>query len=60
MKTYKITYYLKPEADNINITISAKSYEYACILAKSYRAEGFSCEEITENNGLTADKRFAF
>lgn len=47
MKKYRITYYLKPEADNITIEISAKDYEEACIYAKDYRrGESFSCDEI--------------
>ena len=46
MKQYKITYFLEPDAENVVINIFAKTYEDACIFAKEYRREGFSCEEI--------------
>lgn len=46
MKRFRITYFLKPEADNIVICIYAKTYEKACIFAKDYRKESFACEEI--------------
>ena len=44
---FKITYYLMPEAANIDVVVTAKSYEDACVIAKGYRQEGFSCNEIT-------------
>lgn len=46
MKKYKITYYLRPEAENIIVYIMAKSYEDACVYAKGYRRESFSVDEI--------------
>lgn len=46
MKKYKITFYLRPEADNITIYVMAKSYEDACIMAKGFRRESFSCDEV--------------
>lgn len=46
MTTFKIVYHLMPEADDIEITISAESYEEACVFAKQYRREGFSIEEL--------------
>lgn len=48
MKKYKITFYLMPEAENVVIIISARSYEEACIFAKGYRRESFSCVEVEE------------
>ena len=48
MKFFKITYFLKPEAENIVMTVSAKSYEQACVHAKGYRKESFSCTQIGE------------
>ena len=46
MKHYKITYYLMPECENIEIVIGAKSYEDACVFAKMYRKNSFSVEEV--------------
>lgn len=46
MKRFKIIYRLRPDAEDVVIIILAKTYEDACIFAKSYRREGFSCEEI--------------
>ena len=46
MKTYRIVYHLMPDASNIEITISAESYEEACVYAKQYRKNGFSIEEL--------------
>lgn len=46
MKTWRVTYYLMPDAANITIIIRARTYEDACIIAKGYRHEGFSCDEI--------------
>ena len=45
MKRYMITYHLRPDAEDITITITAKNYEDACVFAKAYRKDGFSiCE----------------
>lgn len=46
LKKYKIVYYLYPDAENVETTVMAKSYEDACIFAKDYRKEGFSCDEV--------------
>lgn len=46
MKRFEITYYLMPEAENISMVILAKTYEDACIFAKEYRRETFSCKEL--------------
>lgn len=46
MKQYKIVYYMMPESANIEIRILANSYEDACVWAKEYRKNSFSCEEI--------------
>lgn len=46
MKRYRIVYFLKPDYDNIEIIICAKSYEEACIFAKTYRPNSFSIEEL--------------
>lgn len=48
MKRYKITYFLRPDAENIEVVISAKSYEDACIWAKGYRKESFGCVELED------------
>ena len=45
MKRYLITYYLMPDASNIEIVVLAKSYEDACMYAKDYRKESFSVIE---------------
>lgn len=45
MKRYIITYMLRPEAENITITVLAKSYEDACIFAKAYRKNAFKIDE---------------
>lgn len=47
MKDYIITYYLYP-AENIEIRISAKTYEDAVIIAKTYRKDSFSVEEVEQ------------
>ena len=49
MKKYKIIYHLKPDAEDIEVIIAAKSYEDACIFAKQYRRNCFSVQELTEN-----------
>lgn len=46
MKKYRITYHMRPDAEDITIEIMAKSYEDACIFAKEYRKDGFSVEEL--------------
>lgn len=46
MKSYKIIYRLMPDSENIEITILAKSYEDACVWAKEYRRETFTCDEV--------------
>ena len=46
MKCFRITYHLRPDAEDITVEIVAKSYEDACIFAKAYRKDGFSIEEI--------------
>lgn len=48
MKKFRITYILRPEAENITMVIIADSYEDACIFAKGYRKGAFSCEEVIE------------
>ena len=47
MKCFKITYFISIR-DTITITVTAKTYEDACIFAKSYREESFSCIELQE------------
>ena len=47
MKRYMVTYYLMPDANNVEITVFAKSYEDACVYAKGYRRESFGVKEIT-------------
>ena len=48
MKQYKIVYYLKPDAENITVIHFAESYDEACMFAKKYRNESFSCNEVKE------------
>ena len=48
MKRYQITYFLRPEAENIVFSILAKSYEDACIFAKDYREGAFDCREMPD------------
>lgn len=46
MRRFEITYHLMPNAENITMVILAKSYEDACVFAKDYRQESFSCREV--------------
>lgn len=46
MRQYKITFYLMPDAEDVVIVVPAKSYEEACVFAKGYRRESFSCVQI--------------
>lgn len=48
MKQYKIEYKLMPDAENIEVIVSAKSYEDACVWAKDYRRETFSVCELVD------------
>jgi hypothetical protein len=46
-KQYRITYFLKPEFDNITVTIAARSYEEACVMAKEMKqGYSFSVQEL--------------
>lgn len=46
MKRWKITYFLRPEAENVVTEVSAETYEDACIWAKGFRREGFRVDEV--------------
>lgn len=46
MKRFKIVYHLMPDSENIEVTIFAKNYDDACVWAKEYRHESFSCDEV--------------
>ena len=46
MKKWRIEYKLEPDDRNVVITVSAATYEDACIYAKEFRREGFSVDEV--------------
>lgn len=33
---FRVTYFLRPDNDNIVVTVAARSYEEACVLAKAF------------------------
>ena len=52
MKHFEITYYLRPEAENVVIIIAANSYRDACTFAKAYRRESFGVKELLRAEGV--------
>lgn len=48
LKRYEITYYLRPEYENITTVILAKNYEDAYTFAHDQRIAGFSVKELGE------------
>ena len=45
-KKYRITYFYKPDYDDVVIIISARSYEEAVQFGKDFREHTFSVEEL--------------
>ena len=48
MKTFKVIYYMFPDAENIEITVRAKTEEEAIIFVKAYRKDPFKIVEVKE------------
>ena len=48
MKTFKVIYYMFPDAENIEITVHAKAEEEAIIFVKAYRKDPFKIVEVKE------------
>lgn len=46
MKLWRVVYVLQPDAENITVEFFARNYEELVELARVYRLEGFSVEEV--------------